>query len=118
MKKFPIEIKRIYESPSAKDGLRILVDRLWPRGVTKERAHIDYWYKEITPSNGLRKWFAHKPERFIEFSKCYKEELEQQNELLEKIKSFSTTQPVTLIYAAKSTEINHARVLKEVLDEF
>lgn len=116
MKKFPITIKRVYESPSPKDGLRILVDRLWPRGVTKERAHIDYWYKEITPSPGLRSWFGHKPERFEEFSKCYKEELKQQTELLEKIKGSSKKQPVTLIYAAKDPKINHAIVLKEVLD--
>lgn len=117
MKKFPITIKRVYESPSAKDGLRILVDRLWPRGVTKERAHIDYWYKEITPSNGLRKWFAHKSERFNEFTKSYKEELEQQTELLKKIREFSTKQPVTLVYAAKDPKINHAIVLKAVLDD-
>lgn len=111
-----INIKRIYESPSAKDGLRILVDRLWPRGVTKERAHIDYWYKEITPSNDLRKWFGHKPERFSEFANAYKEELTHQIELLEKVKEFSKKQPVTLLYAAKDPKINHAIVLKEVLD--
>lgn len=116
MKKYPITIKRIYEYPSAKDGLRILVDRLWPRGISKERAHIDYWYKEITPSNDLRKWFAHKPERFNEFSKLYKEELEQQNEMLDKVREFRAKQPVTLIYAAKDPKINHAIVLKEVLE--
>lgn len=113
-----INIKRIYESPSAKDGLRILIDRLWPRGVTKERAHIDFWYKEITPSNGLRKWFGHKTERFSEFAKVYQEELTHQTELLEKIKEFSKKQPVTLLYAAKDPKINHAIVLKEVLDNF
>lgn len=118
MKKFPITIKRIYETPSAKDGLRILVDRLWPRGVTKERAQLDYWYKEITPSNGLRKWFGHNPERLEEFSKLYKEELEQQTQRLEQIKEFSKKQPVTLLYAAKDPKINHAIVLKEVLDAF
>lgn len=111
-----ISIKRIYETPSAKDGLRILIDRLWPRGVTKERAHIDYWYKEITPSNDLRKWFGHKPERFREFAKAYQEELTHQTELLTKIKGFSKKQPVTLLYAAKDPKINHAIILKEVLD--
>lgn len=113
---FKINIKRIYETPSAKDGLRILIDRLWPRGVTKERAHINYWYKEITPSSDLRKWFGHKPERFREFAKLYQDELTHQTELLEKVKEFSKKQPVTLLYAAKDPKINHAIVLKEVLD--
>lgn len=74
MKKFPIHIKRIYDVPLAEDGLRILVDRLWPRGITKERAAIDYWYKEITPSNELRKWFGHKEEKFNEFVELYTDE--------------------------------------------
>lgn len=112
-----INIKRIYEKPSAEDGLRILTDRLWPRGITKELAHIDYWDKEITPSTKLRQWFGHKPEHFSEFSKLYKEELEKQREQLEKIKEFSKKQPVTLLYAAKDPKINHAIVLKEVLDK-
>lgn len=114
--KSKINIKPIYETPSAKDGLRILTDRLWPRGVTKERAHIDYWYKEITPSNDLRKWFGHKPERFSEFAKLYQEELSHQTQRLEQIKELSKKQPVTLLYAAKDPKINHAIILKEVLD--
>lgn len=114
---FPIKIKRIYESPSVEDGLRILVDRLWPRGVKKEQAHIDYWYKEITPSNDLRKWFAHKEENFEKFSELYREELRSQEEILEQIKKWSAEKPVTLIYAAKDPKINHAIVLKKVLDK-
>ena len=117
MKNFPIKIKRIYDIPLAQDGLRILVDRLWPRGITKERAAIDYWYKEITPSNDLRKWFAHKEERFNEFSKMYGEELKSQENLLKQIKQLSHQKPVTLIYAAKDPKINHAIVLKDVLDK-
>lgn len=117
MTKFPIKIKRIYESPLADDGLRILVDRLWPRGITKERASIDYWYKEITPSPELRKWFNHKPEKFIEFSKMYTEELKSQEELLRKIKLLSSKKPITLLYAAKDPKINHAIVLKKVIEE-
>lgn len=117
MKNFPIKIKRIYELPSTEDGLRILVDRLWPRGIAKERAAIDYWYKEITPSNSLRKWFAHKEDRFNEFSKLYKEELKSQEEVLNKVKMFSTKKPVTLIYAAKDPKINHAIVLKKVIEK-
>lgn len=117
MKKFSIKTKRIYESPSARDGLRILVDRLWPRGISKERAHIDLWDKEITPSNDLRTWFGHKPERFEEFSQKYKEELESQKPLLKKIKEMAQKKPVTLIYAAKDEKINHALVLKEVIEK-
>lgn len=117
MKNFSIKIKRIYDSPSADDGLRILVDRLWPRGVSKERAHIDYWYKEIAPSIELREWFGHKQEHFKEFENKYKKELEQQTELLKKIKDTSAKQSVTLIYAAKDTEMNQAVVLKKILEK-
>lgn len=117
LKNFPIKIKRIYELPSTEDGLRILVDRLWPRGITKERAAINYWYKEITPSNGLRKWFAHKEERFKDFSKMYKEELKSQEGILKQVKLLSTKKPVTLIYAAKDPKINHAIVLKKVIEK-
>lgn len=115
LKNFPVEIKRIYESPLAQDGLRILIDRLWPRGITKERAAIDYWYKEIAPSNELRKWFGHKEEKFNEFAELYIEELKSQEETLNKIREFSYKKPVTLIYAAKDPKINHAIILKKVL---
>lgn len=117
LKNFPIKIKRIYDIPLAEDGLRILVDRLWPRGINKDRAAIDYWYKEITPSNDLRKWFAHKEERFNEFSEMYREELKSQKDTLKQIKQFSHEKPITLIYAAKDPRINHAIVLKKVLDK-
>ncbi len=117
MKNFPIKIKRVYEIPSQEDGTRILVDRLWPRGITKDRAAIDYWFKEITPSNELRKWFGHKKENFKEFAKEYTEELESQKDTLEKVKELSHHNPVTLIYAAKDPQINHAIVLKKVLEK-
>lgn len=117
MKHYPIKIKRIYDSPLAQDGLRILIDRLWPRGISKERAHIDFWYKEITPSNDLRVWFGHKPEHFKEFSAKYTEELESQKPLLKEIKEMSHKQPVSLIYAAKDPKINHAIVLKKIIEE-
>lgn len=117
MKNFPIKIKRVYEIPSAEDGVRILVDRLWPRGITKERAAIDYWYKDITPSDKLRKWFGHKEENFNEFSELYREELKNQKDLLNKIRGFSYKSPVALIYAAKDPQINHAIILKKVLEE-
>lgn len=117
MTKYPIKIKRIYEIPSTKDGTRILVDRLWPRGITKERAKIDYWYKEITPSNDLRKWFSHKEEKFEQFSKMYEEELDSQQNILNQIRRMADKKSVTLLYAAKDPKINHAVVLKEVLNE-
>lgn len=116
MKRFPIKIKRIYDSPLAEDGLRILVDRLWPRGITKERAAIDYWYKEITPSTELRKWFGHKEENFKEFAKLYTDELKTQEDTLNKIRELSYKKPVTLIYAAKDPKINHTIVLKQALE--
>lgn len=117
MKNFPIKIKRIYEAPLADDGLRILVDRLWPRGITKEHAAIDYWYKEIPPSNDLRKWFGHKEENFNKFAHLYTEELKSQEETLNKVKALSYKKPITLVYAAKDPKINHAVVLKKVIEQ-
>lgn len=117
MTEFPIKIKRIYDLPSADDGLRILVDRLWPRGISKDRAAIDFWCKEITPSPDLRKWFAHKPENFKKFAELYREELKSQKEMLKKVKQDSNKQPVTLLYAAKDPKINHAIILKKVIEE-
>ena len=111
-----LKIKRIYDEPSTNDGIRILVDRLWPRGVKKEDAHLDYWFKDITPSTDLRKWFNHKPQKFKEFSKCYIEELKCNPETIEKVLDLLKKHNVTLIYAAKSPIINHAIVLKNYLD--
>jgi len=110
-----LQIKRIYEAPSLDDGVRILIDRLWPRGVKKEDAHLDYWFKEIAPDPGLRKWFGHEPERFEEFSKKYTGELEHQTTQIKQIKDMLKTQNVTLLYAAKSPEVNHAIVLKNFI---
>ena len=112
-----IKTKRIYESPSSEDGLRILVDRLWPRGLSKEQAHVDSWYKEIAPSNELRTWFGHKPELFKEFSKKYTDELKNQKSILKEIKELASKKQVTLLYSAKDTEFNNAVVLKKVLEE-
>lgn len=111
-----LKIKRIYDEPVKDDGVRIFVDRLWARGVTKERAKLDYWLKDIAPSSDLRKWFNHEPEKFEEFAKKYREELRYDKEDVEKIKTLLKTQNVTLIYAAKSPTINHARVLKEYIE--
>lgn len=111
-----LKIKRIYDEPTKDDGVRIFVDRLWARGVTKERAKLDYWLKDIAPSSNLRKWFNHEPEKFEEFAKKYREELRYDKEDVEKIKTLLKTQNVTLIYAAKSPTINHARVLKDYIE--
>lgn len=110
-----IQIKRIYEQPETQDGYRILVDRLWPRGMTKERAHLDEWAKEIAPSDALRKAFGHKMENFGEFTRKYKAELKDKAEELQRIRELAEKQNVTLLYAAKNTEVNHARVLLNVL---
>ncbi|WP_144513753.1 DUF488 domain-containing protein [Bacillus sp. FJAT-22090] len=112
-----VKLKRAYEEPSTEDGIRILVDRLWPRGVTKEELRIDHWLKEIAPSNELRKWFNHEEDKFDEFKTKYKKELKQAQlkELLQLITE--SKKDVTLIYGAKNVEYNHAIVLKEMLEE-
>lgn len=112
-----IEIKRIYDEASEEDGYRILVDRIWPRGVKKEDAQLDDWNKDIAPSSKLRKWFDHDPEKFDEFAKKYRKELKDKTEELEKIRSKAKKQTVTLLYGAKDTDHNHAVVLGKVLKE-
>lgn len=113
-----IQIKRIYEDPSGEDGYRVLVDRLWPRGVSKEDARLDEWLKEITPSTKLRKWFDHDSDKFEEFSKQYKGELIQKKEVVNQLLERAENQQVTLLYAAKDEQHNHAIVLKEFLDTY
>ncbi len=110
-----IAIKRIYEEVSKKDGYRILVDRLWPRGVRKENAHLDEWNKDVAPSTELRKWFGHKAERFDEFEKRYAVELAAKTEELNRIRALAKEKAVTLLYAAKDTERNQAVILKNIL---
>ena len=115
-----IQIKRVYDAYESDDGYRILVDRLWPRGIKKEDLKYDLWAKEIAPSTELRKEFNHQEERFDEFKTHYIKELEKNDEmkdLLQKIKSTLEKEPVTLLYAAKNTTANQAVVLKEWLDE-
>lgn len=113
-----IQVKRIYQEPEKKDGSRILVDKLWPRGFTKEKAKIDLWLKEIAPSDKLRKWFSHDPKKWDEFRKRYKDELKDKKEWLEKIKqSEKEKKIVTLLYAAKDEEHNNAVALKEIVEK-
>jgi uncharacterized protein YeaO (DUF488 family) len=108
-------IKRIYDEPAENDGYRVLVDKLWPRGVTKLRANLDEWNKEIAPSTALRKWFDHKAERFEEFSLRYQEELLLKEEELNRLRTIAETEPISLLYAAKNPKINHAIVLRNSL---
>ena len=110
-----IRIKRIYDEYEATDGYRILVDRLWPRGISKDKAHVDEWVKEIAPSSELRQWFNHQPERFAAFESKYKQELKENAELLAAIKKRAKQQQVTLLYGAKDEVHNQAQVLLELL---
>jgi uncharacterized protein YeaO (DUF488 family) len=110
-----IKTKRIYESPAVEDGFRILVDRLWPRGVQKEKAKIDLWLKEIAPSDELRKWFVHDPQKWEEFKKKYEKELAAKQELLNEIrKTEKEKNTITFLYSAKDTEHNNAVALKKI----
>ncbi len=109
------KIKRAYEEPERTDGLRILVDRLWPRGLKKDGARIDLWLKDIAPSPKLRVWFGHRPERFDEFAKRYRVELRGNKALTQDLKAKAKKGIVTLLYAAADTEHNHARVLRDFL---
>ncbi len=108
-----IKIKRVYEKPDPKDGFRILVDRLWPRGLTKEKAAADLWLKDIAPSTELRKWFNHDAEKWKEFQKKYQQELKENKEAVSVLKEHLKQGPVTLLYGAKDEEHNEAEVIKE-----
>ncbi|WP_298272976.1 DUF488 domain-containing protein [Geobacter sp.] len=110
-----VRIKRIYDPPAPEDGTRILVDRLWPRGIARDEARIDEWLKEIAPSDELRKWFGHDPERWEEFRERYRRELEAKGELLDHLRALAGKGAVTLLFAARDGEHNNAVVLKEML---
>jgi uncharacterized protein YeaO (DUF488 family) len=113
-----VRVARIYDEPTDDDGRRILVDRLWPRGVSKERAKLDDWCKGVAPSNELRRWYGHVPDRFEEFSTRYRAELSQgeQAEALSRIAGDARSGVVTLLTATKVPEISEAAVIKSVID--
>ena len=114
-----IAIKRIYEDYSKSDGYRILVDRLWPRGISKERAKIDLWSKETAPSDKLRKWYSHDPKKWDEFKKLYHAELSDKLNFLIHIKEIEREQKlVTLLYCSKNKEFTHAIILQNFLNQF
>jgi uncharacterized protein YeaO (DUF488 family) len=110
-----VKLKRAYEPPAADDGTRILVDRLWPRGVTKKRAAIDQWMKDIAPSTELRKWFNHDPARWDAFRRRYAKEVHQNAALLDRLRSLARHGPVTLVYSAHDEEHNDAVELRELI---
>ncbi|MFZ4156780.1 DUF488 domain-containing protein [Streptomyces pseudogriseolus] len=112
-----VQVRRAYEEPEESDGVRVLVDRLWPRGLTKEKAALDEWCKQIAPSSDLRKWYHHDPDRFEEFERRYREELAdpERTEALEHLRGIARTRTLTLITATKHPEISEAEVLARVL---
>lgn len=110
-----LKIKRVYQKPEKEDGKRILVDRLWPRGLTKEKAKVDLWLVEIAPSTDLRKWFGHDPSKWNEFQKRYRKELKNNIEQVSILKKQLKEGVVTLVYGAKDEEHNDAHVLMEWL---
>ncbi|WP_242219375.1 DUF488 domain-containing protein [Shinella zoogloeoides] len=111
-----VRIKRVYDEPAADDGERILVDRLWPRGISKEKAAFDEWMKEVAPTSELRKWFDHRPERWDEFRQRYRAEL-QGNPAVEALRAHVAAGRVTLLYGSRNREFNHAAVLADFLAE-
>lgn len=112
-----IAIKRAYEPPEQADGKRVLVDRLWPRGLSKERARIDLWLKDLAPSNELRKWYGHDPEKFEEFRRRYEAELSNAQEALQQLREMARHEQVTLVFAAHDAKHSNAAVLLDVLKQ-
>lgn len=110
-----LSLKRAYEPAAAADGMRILVDRLWPRGLDRQHAAIDEWLKDVAPTAALRKWFGHDPQRWSEFRRRYLAELAD-NQAVQRLRELAEKQPVTLVYGARDTEHNQALVLRDFLD--
>jgi uncharacterized protein YeaO (DUF488 family) len=112
-----IKLKRVYERAEPSDGFRVLADRLWPRGISKEEAHVDEWLKDIAPSTELRKWFGHDPEKWPVFQRRYRAELTAKTGSLENLLADAAGRDITLIYASREQKYNNVTVLKEVLKE-
>lgn len=111
-----IRLKRVYDGPGSQDGLRVLVDRVWPRGVSKDEARVDRWLKELAPSTGLRKWFGHDPERWAGFRERYFRELDQRPEAVQALRELAAGRRVTLLFGARDRERNNAAALKDYLE--
>jgi uncharacterized protein YeaO (DUF488 family) len=110
-----VRIKRVYDDPERTDGVRILVDRLWPRGVSKRALKLDAWVKELAPSNELRRWYRHDPERFAEFRRRYLAELQPHRDRVAELRAATRGRAVTLLTATRELELSHADVLRDVL---
>lgn len=111
-----IQIRRVYDKPGSSDGFRVLVDRVWPRGVTKDRAAVDLWLKSVAPSTELRKWFGHDAAKWTEFKRRYFAELDRKPEGLDELIRHAGQAPVTLVFSARDTEHNQAGALREYLE--
>jgi len=112
-----VRVKRVYDQPAKADGYRVLVDRLWPRGLKKSEARIDEWLREIAPSTALRKWFKHDPDKWKEFKKKYSAELDDHREQVEKLAREARKRTITLLFSARDTEHNNAVALKEYIEQ-
>ncbi len=117
MKRRPLRLKRVYDQPSSADGTRVLVDRLWPRGLSRQDVAADLWLREAAPSAPLRRWFGHDERRWHQFSRKYRHELERQPEVLELLDDLRRRTPVTLIFSARDPDRNNAVVLREILEK-
>jgi uncharacterized protein YeaO (DUF488 family) len=112
-----VRTKRVYDPAEPGDGYRILIDRLWPRGVSRERARLDEWARDLAPSDGLRRWFGHDPDRFPAFRERYREELSADNDRIEDLRAHARHGPLTIVYGAHDTEHNDAVVVAELVCE-
>ena len=110
-----VRARRVYEEPGADDGARVLIDRLWPRGLSKARAGVDLWLREIAPSDGLRRWYRHDPELWPEFRRRYRAELAATPEPLERLTALARSGPLTLVFSSREVRLNNAAVLVELL---
>ena len=111
-----VKTKRVYDPASPDDGKRILIDRLWPRGIKKERAKIEEWLKDIAPSDELRKWFSHDPAKWPDFEKRYAAELKKKSDLVERLRAEAKKGTITLLFASKEAKCNNAAVLKKLIE--
>ncbi|HPD46179.1 MAG TPA: DUF488 domain-containing protein [Anaerohalosphaeraceae bacterium] len=112
----PVQVKRVYDRASRNDGYRVLVDRVWPRGIRKEEAELDEWLKDIAPSTDLRKWFGHDPDKWKEFRNRYFEELSDKKSQVQKLRSLAKERRITLLYGARDGEHNNAVALKDYIE--
>lgn len=114
-----VQVRRAYDTPEPSDGKRVLVDRLWPRGLSQKKAHLDDWCKQVAPSNDLRRWYGHDPEKFAEFARRYRAELQEPEpaRALKTLQTMAKEGPLTLLTAAKRDDISEATVLQQVLSE-